>query len=137
MSWVYFVRRDDGCIKIGYSGHPNIRVSQLRGEHGDLGVLALMPGGRTEEAALHDKFASLRIGKTEWFRPEPPLVTFVWEVPPLSIDEVSNGWKDVRVTLDAELHARVVAAKGETSWQELVATWAAKWLRSLPATEAK
>lgn len=41
---------------------------------------------------------------------------------------MANGWKDVRVTLDAELHARVTAAKGDTSWQELVDGWAKAWL---------
>ena len=69
-SLVYYVRRTDGAIKIGYSGGLAARMSALRREHGPLQLMATHGGADAEEHALHGEFSVLRIrSREEWFRP--------------------------------------------------------------------
>jgi len=65
---VYFIGADDGGpIKIGYAKSPKVRLCMLRKETGrDLRILALRPGGRSEEAGYHLMFFGFRT-KGEWF----------------------------------------------------------------------
>ena len=115
-SWVYFLRRSDEAIKIGYSAQPKVRVTTLRGKHGDLEVLALMRGGRDEERALHSRFAMSRL-EGEWFTATPELLAFVAEMATLTIDEADPGRVKLNVSVPAELRkaAKVrAAANGET-----------------------
>lgn len=76
---VYFVQSiDGGPIKIGYSFDVVSRLEQLERHYGKpLAILATMPGGRAEETAIHRRFAHLRCGKTEQFRPAPELMSFI------------------------------------------------------------
>ena len=67
MSVVYFVRREDGAVKVGYSGEMASRLRSLRSEHGPLSVEALMPGARREEAIAHSLLNEDRLDG-EWFR---------------------------------------------------------------------
>lgn len=82
---VYFARRADGAIKIGFSVSPHTRLAGLalapkpvllatlcapRGAH----VIAF---DRAKELELHYRFAHLRIGHSEWFRPGADLIEFV------------------------------------------------------------
>jgi len=74
---VYYVRRGDGLVKIGYTGRDlRARLSQLRAEHGSLEVLATHRGGYVAEQANHRRFAALRV-TGEWFRPEPALLAHI------------------------------------------------------------
>lgn len=56
-----------GPVKIGYAASPAQRLAELQtGNHLDLRVLASFPGTLEDEAALHRRFAILRI-RGEWF----------------------------------------------------------------------
>lgn len=59
---IYFAERD-GLIKIGISRAPYSRTAQLRAR-----LIATMPGGHSDETALHHMLAEHRVG-VEWFRP--------------------------------------------------------------------
>lgn len=121
MSWVYFLRRQDGAIKIGYSAQPRVRLATLRGEHGELDVLALTPGGRDLEASLHERFPEARIGRTEWFAPCEALVALVRDLPALTVDDVDQRVR-LHVRLEPELHraVKVRAAQEGVTVEELV-----------------
>lgn len=76
-STVYYVQRIDDLVKIGYTGRDlRYRLSNLRGDHGPLKVLATHKGGRAAEKAQHARFAALRVFG-EWFRPEPALLAHI------------------------------------------------------------
>lgn len=81
---VYFLRREDGLTKIGYTRHRDSRYSRLREEHGPLEILAELPGDQPHalEAEMHEDFAQYRI-EGEWFKlpdEEVELVIQVLEV---------------------------------------------------------
>lgn len=61
--WVYFLRIGDR-IKIGHT--TNLR-SRLAAYPPDTTVLAVCPGSREDEAALHQLFQSYREGGREWY----------------------------------------------------------------------
>lgn len=64
---VYFVRRSDGCVKIGHSAQHLERINRLVKEHGDLVLHGTEPGGLEREQWLHEHFADERV-RGEWFR---------------------------------------------------------------------
>jgi hypothetical protein len=72
-SIVYFLRRGDGVIKIGFSTNYPARLNNLRGQHGPLRLLLAYAGGRREESEAHHRFAAACAGG-EWFRPVLPLL---------------------------------------------------------------
>lgn len=74
---VYFLRRSNGDIKIGFTGFFDQRLATLRGEHGPLDILLVAQGGRMVEGFLHRRFAHARIGGTEWFKPRADLLAFI------------------------------------------------------------
>lgn len=76
---IYFVQPiDGGPIKIGCSENVPFRIKQLE-THYDrrLALLATIEGDRKVEAEVHARFAHLRLGRTEQFRPGPELVAFI------------------------------------------------------------
>lgn len=74
---VYFLRRPDGAIKIGYTGDIGVRIKELSRQQGcDLQLLAWKPGGRDAEAALHKRFWRDRLDG-EWFHPSGRLLAYV------------------------------------------------------------
>lgn len=75
---VYLVRAGDaGPIKIGYATNFARRLKELQFfNHEPLTALAVIPGGRSQEHMLHERFAHLRI-HGEWFRPGVDLLAFV------------------------------------------------------------
>lgn len=73
---VYFVRRADGAVKIGFCGDIERRLAELGRAHGDLELLATMPGDKRTEGHLHATFAAHALGE-EWFAPAPALLAFV------------------------------------------------------------
>ena len=66
-SRVYVIQRSDGLVKIGHASPFLRRFEQLERQYGELKLLRLIDGGRTEERWLHRKYADARIGKSEWF----------------------------------------------------------------------
>lgn len=80
MSSVYFIQEiPDGPIKIGWTDRPiSIRLSGI--QHGncrELGIIACIDGAsKQDEAAWHERFASLRI-RGEWFRPDLMLLAAI------------------------------------------------------------
>lgn len=76
---IYFLQpTDGGAIKIGFTEDLDARRRQLERHYGcPLAILATMPGGREEEAEIHERFDELRLGRTEQFRPAPELMEFI------------------------------------------------------------
>ena len=76
---VYFIQNGlGGEIKIGFTaGNPHARLASFRtGNPRPLDLLVTIPGGATEEAALHERFKDLRC-QGEWFRPDARLLGFI------------------------------------------------------------
>ena len=75
---VYFIRDAGGDVKIGYSERdPFGRLATMQtGNPRALTLLATIPGDRSVERELHDKFSPLRV-RGEWFRGTPELLGFV------------------------------------------------------------
>ena len=65
-SFIYFVRREDRAIKIGWSSDVLRRLVELRRDNGNVVLLACVPGIRADETALHLRFAGCHVGG-EWF----------------------------------------------------------------------
>lgn len=73
---VYFVRAG-AVVKVGTSQDVRARLRTLQtGCPEPLQLLAVMRGGRAEEAEVHRLFDYLRI-HGEWFRAEPELMRFI------------------------------------------------------------
>lgn len=74
-SLVYFATRGDphagDLVKIGRTVNLAARMKAL-----DTTALATMPGGPSEEAELHRRFADHRV-RGEWFTPAPPILEFI------------------------------------------------------------
>lgn len=76
---IYFITPvDGGPIKIGTTGNLPQRLKSLEREMGcPLAILATMPGGLTEEKAMHERFAAYRLGQSEQFRPVREILEFI------------------------------------------------------------
>jgi hypothetical protein len=66
---VYIIRRADGWCKIGYTYDMGRRMSELRGEYGELYVVHKVATESPQdlERYLHKEFWKKRDGLTEWF----------------------------------------------------------------------
>lgn len=71
---VYFILNGNR-VKIGTTTHlrNRVRALALTPRH----VIACVPGDRRQEDELHARFSELRIGRTEWFAFEGPIVDAV------------------------------------------------------------
>lgn len=77
-SVVYYMRRTDGDIKIGFSANLGVRARNLARQHGTLTLLATEPGGLDMEQHRHREFGVLRISPNrEWFRPGRTLLLHI------------------------------------------------------------
>jgi len=79
---VYFIQAggDDGPVKIGWSLNPMKRLRSLQTGSGQvLRLLAVMPGDRKKERAMHRAFSSRRI-HGEWFNPGFALWGTIWSL---------------------------------------------------------
>lgn len=125
---VYFVQPiDGGPIKIGCSRDVPTRIQQLESHYGcRLALLATMEGGRSEERAIHERFAHLRFGRTEQFQPGPDLMDFIGR--PLFaaagnvVEPMESKRRDVptRIHEDALFVARIAAAYKRMSLVEYI-----------------
>lgn len=110
---IYFIRREDGAIKIGHTVRLSARVTQLQARSADrLAVLSITDGGFRRDRELHAKFDHLRLKPThicEWFRPEPELMEF--------IEAVGRPWKPTDDAPRRQLKI-VLALSGTKAWGE-------------------
>jgi hypothetical protein len=104
---VYFmrVRRDhDPRIKIGYAEDVKARAASVEYEIGErVEILGVMPGMKAEETALHRRFASTRIDRTEFFRPSPELTDFI-DTQTTPIEEYLRDRRTVKIAADRRQH---------------------------------
>jgi T5orf172 domain len=75
---IYFAALPGGSIKIGTTENIETRLYSLTSHYGtELALLATMPGDRSVEAKIHERFSHLRLGRTEQFRPAADLMAFI------------------------------------------------------------
>lgn len=105
---VYFAQLPTGSIKIGYSSDVNTRMDQLRGHYGaEPSLLLVMDGDRETEAEMHQRFAHLRLGRTEQFKPGPDLMAFIGRPllvspNPEAVEAIEATSRSVRVRVAGE-----------------------------------
>lgn len=76
-SFVYLAEREDGAIKIGWSSDPMRRVFELRRYmRSAVQLVALFPGDKRVENALHERFRKQRI-EGEWYSAGGEVAAFV------------------------------------------------------------
>lgn len=76
----YFRRMSDGMIKIGTTTEFRKRMAAHRREHGEIQILLTHSGGPKEEAEVHRKLDVYRAGRSEWFHPARPLLSYILSV---------------------------------------------------------
>lgn len=128
---IYFLTPvDGGPIKIGFTDDFATRRKQLETFYGTpMVVLARMEGDRAKEREIHERFAHLRFGRTEQFRPGPDLMEFIGRpslvganpdaveampAPPLTS-------LSVKLPMDVIEAARIVAAYRGEAMQDMLA----------------
>jgi hypothetical protein len=76
-SIVYFVQREEGPIKIGFTSDIVRRLAELRKDAGSaVALLACFPGGKPDELRMHERFAPWAIGE-EWYARCDELIAFI------------------------------------------------------------
>ncbi|MFI5458973.1 MAG: GIY-YIG nuclease family protein [Isosphaerales bacterium] len=110
---IYFAQLTSGAIKIGTTKDVEARLSGLANHYGmELALLATMPGDRSVEAEIHERFTHLRIhARKEQFRPGPDLMAFIGR--PLLVDPNP----DVVEAVEPARLAVVVTLKGSLKWK--------------------
>jgi hypothetical protein len=88
MNIVYFLQREDGCIKIGTTRDYKTRLSNLIRQYGDLVLLGMISGSFGIEEQLHQQFAGCRIDRTEFFHPASELMEFIESCNHLTLTDV-------------------------------------------------
>lgn len=125
---IYFLQPvAGGPVKIGYSADVPGRHRQLESHYGQpLALLAMIEGSVEQEAEIHGRFAHLRLGRTEQFRPAAELMAFIGRpllvhpdpeaVEAMPADNL-RGLRPVRVDLTHEAHRllRLIAADADMS----------------------
>lgn len=64
---IYFLKRADGLVKIGFTGNYHKRFYQLQSEHGELEHLGWIEGDMPAEKEMYKFFAEYRV-EGEWFK---------------------------------------------------------------------
>ena len=114
-----------GPIKIGFSDDVESRRRQLESHYGlPLALLATFEGGRNEERSIHERFAHLRFGKTEQFRPAADLLAFIGR--PLLVSPNPDAVEAMEPN-PAARKPLVVQIRGSKEWKA--------WAEELAATE--
>ncbi len=123
---IYFAQLATGAIKIGTTVDLTARMTGLKSHYGEsLALLGTMPGGRKEEREIHHRFAHLRLGHTEQFRPAADLMEYIGR--PLLVSQnpdaaVVTPGRGVSVQLDPDVvkAARLVSALTEKPMATLI-----------------
>lgn len=76
--YVYFVREQDGPVKIGWTAKdPELRLRSMQtGNPRRLELLGTVRGTLATEAILHDRFSRYHL-VGEWFDPAPELLSYI------------------------------------------------------------
>lgn len=87
---IYFLRRKDGLIKIGYTANLKRRLEHLTKSHGALEIVRLINGDKHREKRLHGDFRAFnQFG--EWFRDCAELRAAITALSDGSVVEVTAG----------------------------------------------
>lgn len=73
---IYFIKRDDGLVKIGVTGDFFSRFANLKREHGEVKLLGWHEGDRKTEDHLHHLFRAQRV-IGEWFTFSDELMDYI------------------------------------------------------------
>ena len=74
---IYFIRAENGLVKIGKSNNPKNRLKTLQvGSPVKLKIIKVISGGINIEKLLHNYFKCIR-KNGEWFRPDYELKEFL------------------------------------------------------------
>lgn len=77
---IYFIQDSEGHIKIGYSLNTKKRLQNLSTDNSSkLKLLADIPGSRSFENKLHNKFSHLKV-HGEWYKSENELLLYIEEL---------------------------------------------------------
>ncbi len=123
---IYFAQLPGGSIKVGFTDNLDARMAQLTAHYGtEPALLATMPGDRAAEAEIHSRFAHLRIGRTEQFRPGFDLLAFIGKPllvnqDPDVIEAISPRFRAYRLTEQAVSWARIASGYTGESMTEYV-----------------
>lgn len=90
MSQVYFLRRADGLIKIGFSNTFATRLATLTKSHGPLEVLRLINGDRRRERSVQSRLKRHH-EYGEWFRDSEELRQAIADLPEGDFIEASQS----------------------------------------------
>ena len=115
---IYFIRRSDGAIKIGYSSNVVSRKSSLQAQHGTLELLGVAQGSQTEELTLHKRFAQSRIGRAEWFHPSPDILSYIAEHANIAIPKTK--WTTLAVSKKLAFSAQTLAGATGLALEEVL-----------------
>jgi len=117
---IYFAQTPTGSVKIGCTDNIEARLQALESHYGQpLALLATMPGDCAIEAEIHERFAHLRFGNTEQFRPAADLLEFIGKPllvnpDPDAVEVVKpRSVKGIRLDLSPADHKRVARAARE------------------------
>jgi len=107
MGTIYFIREEDGPIKIGYTGNSiKSRLSQLQTSNAkQLLVLTTAKGDIKDEKMLHARFSPYHI-TGEWFEPSKELLDYIY---PLS----SKIQELIKVEFPIDLRAKLIEIEKE------------------------
>jgi hypothetical protein len=94
---IYFLRRADGAIKIGFSSDVLKRKTSLEVEHGSLELRGVIEGGRHEEKLLHRDSAEYRVKCTEWFSPDSKILSYAAQRTHINVPEVPDVWPTIAI----------------------------------------
>ena len=117
---IYFMQPvDGGPVKIGHSEDVDRRRRQLAWGYGKpLTLLKVMPGGREEERAMHDRFAAYRIDNSELFEPSHELMEFIAAIK--DMPSISDEYISVKIDKAIVAQARMIAAREGKSISDLL-----------------
>jgi hypothetical protein len=113
---IYFAMTPTGSIKIGCSRELEKRLGALERHYGvELVLLHTMEGDFDTEDEIHDRFAHLRLGRTEQFQPGPDLMEFIGkpllvQPDPDAVEAIgpqTTRMKPVRLDIWEDDHARL------------------------------
>lgn len=74
---IYFLRRKDGVIKIGFTDMLGERLTHLRVKYPSIELLGRMEGDRQTEYGLHRRFEEYLIEGREWFTDCPSIQEYI------------------------------------------------------------
>jgi hypothetical protein len=114
---IYFLQSTEGGpVKIGHSADVDTRRLQLESHYSQpLALLATMPGERDEERAIHERFAHLRLGRTEQFRPAADLMAFLGR--PLLVDPNPDAVE----AMSGRVVLAIIVLKGSPDYRDWLA----------------